>query len=160
MIEQKILIKSRGRRLFKIFLVSFIATVFLTIGFFENDTIYFILSGVLGFVVFVELATYGQTTIELTDSQLKIKRVAMFKIINENYQIDLKNIQSTYYKKKTYDSWMLVMQNLIWELFFPSGIDYLMVNKTNGKTEEIPFNGNEEELLKLKRKLPERIPNI
>ena len=72
--------------------------------------------------------------------------------------IELKNIQSSFYDKKIYDSWELI-QRLFWELFFPSGASYLIINKLDGKKEEIRFDGNESELLKLQKELPQRIPN-
>ena len=135
-----------------------LAITFFTLWLLDNNSFYIILTCVFGFVSLLEYTVYSQTTLELTDNYLKVKRKALMNVINEEYIIELGNIQSSFYNKKKYDAWELY-QSLLWELFFPSGQSYLIVNKLDGKKNEIPFNGNENELLKLQNKLPDRVPN-
>ena len=107
------------------------------------------------FMAFIEFAVYSQTTLELTNDKLTVSRKGLS---NENYEIDLKDITSSFYDKKTYDNWELY-QRLFLELLFPSGQSYLIINKQDGKSKKIPFNGNKSELLKLIQQLPNRLPN-
>lgn len=152
------IIKSRGRRILKIVFVLILTITFFTLWLFDNNSFYILLTCVFGFVSLLEYTIHSQTTLELTDNYLKVKRKAFMNAINEEYIIELKNIQSSFYDKKKYDAWELY-QRLLWELFFPTGQSYLIINKLDGKKNEIPFNGNENELFKLQNKLPDRVPN-
>jgi hypothetical protein len=134
------------------------AIVFFALWLFNCNTIYIILTCVFGFIALLEFVAYGQTTLELTDDYLKVQRKALLSSINEKYTIELRSIQSSFYENKKYDSWELY-QRVLWELFFPSGQSYLVILELNGKMKEIPFNGNENELLELMQQLPDRIPN-
>lgn len=124
----------------------------------NNDSNYLIISAIFGFVAISQYSMHFKTFIELTSDTLKIKRKGLLGLINDEYKIELNSIQSTYYEKKTFDNWELY-QRLLWELLFPSGQSFLIINLSRGKQEKIPFNGNEDQLKKLIEKLPERIPN-
>ena len=123
-----------------------------------DNSFYLVFLLILVFSALTELVFYTQTFIELADDSLIIQRKGLFNLVNEKHKIELKNIQSTYYKKRIYDSSELFHRFFL-ELFFPSGQSFFIVNLTNGKTKEILFNGNETELMKIKNKLPDRIPN-
>lgn len=151
-------IKSRNRRSLKIAFVLFLAIIFFILWLSNKSSIYILLTSIFGFASLLEYAVYSQTTLELTKSNLKVQRKALLNVINEEYIIELENIQSSCYEKKKYDAWELY-HRLLWELFFPSGQSYLVINKVDGNKHEIPFSGNENELMILKQKLPDRIPN-
>src|SRR5690554_823490 len=148
-------IKSRKRRVFRLSLFVFLAGYFLIRWIQKSDNDYWIISAFLLLFPLIELLTYSQTVLELTQSHLIVQRKGLVK---ESYEIDLNHIQSSFYDKKTYDLWELYHRFFI-ELFFPSGQSVLIVNLTNGKSKKIPFNGKENDVLRLIEKLPEQLPN-
>ncbi len=156
--EKQIEIKSKGRRVFKLIVVFILIIMFFVIYVNNKNTDNLWFSAILGFIALFELVTYGQTTLTLTSAYLNVKYSGFLLIMNNNLEIDLTEIQSSFYKRKKYDN-MGLMHRFFWELFFPSGHSYLTINKTNGKSVEISFYGNEENIIKLKEMLPERIPN-
>ncbi|WP_157454248.1 hypothetical protein [Crocinitomix catalasitica] len=158
MTKKSMIIHSKSRRSFKITFVLTLAIIFSIIWLLNNNSTYMILAGACCFLALLEYVVYGQTILELTTTQLKVQRKALLNTVNNEYVIELKNIQSSFYDKKIYDSWEL-SQRLFWELLFPSEQSYLIINILDGKKQEIPFNGNESELLKLQQKLPDRVPN-
>lgn len=158
MTQEKILLKSEGRPNFKIGFLIFIGAIFFITGIVNENTISLLLSGILAIVIIIESITYSQTTLTLTKSEFIIDRTSFFNSNNDSFKIELNDIQSAFYKKMTHDNWALLFRPL-WEFFFPSGESFLIINKLNGKTKKIPFNGNEKELLEFMSNLPERIPN-
>ena len=155
MSQKNIIIKSEGRRVFRIAIALIIGIAFFILWLQNNNLASALITGLFVFMAFIEFTAYCQTTLELTNDKLKVSRKGLS---NENYEIKLKDITSSFYDKKTYDNWELY-QRLFWELLFPSGQSYLIINKQDGKSKKIPFNGNEIELLNLIQQLPNRLPN-
>ena len=151
-------IKSRERRKFKIAIAVLGAIFFIVKWQLNENAAYVIFATILMFVVFIEIISYSQTFLELNKDVLKVEQKGILNFINEEYEIELNDIQSTFYEKKLYDNWALY-HRFFWELFFSSGQSFLVINRTNGKTVKIPFDGNESELMQLKNKLPDRVPN-
>ncbi|EDM45102.1 hypothetical protein SCB49_03239 [unidentified eubacterium SCB49] len=152
------IIKSESRKSIKIAFVVISAFIFFILWLVKDNSFYIFLTGIFGFISLLEYVAYGQTILELTATELKVQRKVMLNIISEDFTIELKNIQSSFYDKKTYDSWELY-QRLAWELLFPGGQSHLVIHKLDGKKHKIIFNGNETELLNLQKELPKRIPN-
>lgn len=151
-------IHSKNRNYLKTGFVLLLTVLFLILWFTKNQTFYIVFSGVLGFILLIEILSYSQSFIDLNDERIIIRHTAFFNLIKEDYHIELKNIQSSYFKKKKYDSWELY-QRFFWEILFPSGQSYLVINTEDGKKIKIPFSGNKNEILKLQQKLPDRTPN-
>lgn len=150
------IIKSRGKRNFKIVFVLTLAITSFSLWLFDNNSLYLALTCVFGFVSLLEYSFHCQTTLELTDTYLKVTRKGLMNTIDEEYMIELKDIQSSFYKNKKYDNWELY-QRLLWELSFPSGQSNLIIYKLDGIKIEIPFVEKGNELLKLHNKLPDRM---
>lgn len=151
-------IHSKNRNYLKTGFVLLLTVLFLILWLTKNQTFYIVFSGVLGFILLIEILSYSQSFIDLNDERIIIRHTAFFNLIKEDYHIELKNIQSSYFKKKKYDSWELY-QRFFWEILFPSGQSYLVINTEDGKKIKIPFSGNKNEILKLQQKLPDRTPN-
>jgi len=151
-------IHSKNRNYLKTGFVLLLTVLFLILWFTKNQTFYIVFSGVLGFILLIEILSYSQSFIDLNDERIIIRHTAFFNLIKEDYHIELKNIQSSYFKNKKYDSWELY-QRFFWEILFPSGQSYLVINTEDGKKIKIPFSGNKNEILKLQQKLPDRTPN-
>lgn len=148
-------IKSRKRKIFRLSLFTSVAVVFFIRWIIDNNSDNLIITAIFLFIPLIQIITYNQTILELTENDLKVRRKGL---INEEYNIELKNIRTTFYNEKKYDFWELYQRFLI-ELFFPSGQSILTINLINGDKKEIPFDGNVNDILELKEKLPERIPN-
>src|SRR5690554_7522251 len=113
-------IHSKNRNYLKTGFVLLLTVLFLILWFTKNQTFYIVFSGVLGFILLIEILSYSQSFIDLNDERIIIRHTAFFNLIKEDYHIELKNIQSSYFKKKKYDSWELY-QRFFWEILFPSG---------------------------------------
>ena len=148
-------IKSRKRRIFKLSLFTSVAVVFFIRWIIKNDFDNLIFSAIFLFIPLIQIIIYSQTILELTKNNLIVKRKGLIK---ENYEIELKNIRTTFYEEKKYDFWELYQRFFI-EIFFPSGQSFLIVNLIDGDQKKIPFDGNLNDILNLMKKLPERLPN-
>ena len=156
--EQKILIKSKGRRVFKLILVLTPTIIFTILGIQKNNTDYYIFPVILMVVGYIEIVSYSQTTLELDNEILIAKRKPKSYLNKEDYIIKLKKIQSYIYQENINSSWALY-QIFFWELFFPSGQSFLIINQIDGKQIKIQFDGNKKKLKKIMKYLPENIPN-
>lgn len=110
---------------------------------------------VLTFAFLVEWLIHAKTTLELSNNKLIIKRTGVFNLIKDDFEIDLDDIDGTYYDKKIYDRWE-IYQRFLWELIFPSGQSHLVIHLKNGKIQSIGFDGNEEELMAFLDSLPKK----
>lgn len=146
-------IKSRNRRILRISVVSVIAIYFGIKWLENNNSANLLFSLCLFFVAVIEISLYTQTFLELSHNSLKVKRKGGLNLINQEFELELKNIDYVFYKTKTYDNWELYFR-FFWELMFPSGQSSLIIHLKNNTIISIPFDGSKEELLNLIKKLP------
>src|SRR5690554_5081656 len=93
-------IHSKNRNYLKTGFVLLLTVLFLILWFTKNQTFYIVFSGVLGFILLIEILSYSQSFIDLNDERIIIRHTAFFNLIKEDYHIELKNIQSSYFKNK------------------------------------------------------------
>ena len=151
-------LKSKGRRYFRIGLALAVSVIFLFYGISDESTGQIVIAAAIAFSVFIELIIHEMTTIELTQTELKVNVSKLSGTLNDKYKIPLSEIQSRHYEKKTHDKGMLWIY-ILWELYFPTNKSHLIIHKDNGRTLEIPLNVTDQEAKNLLSKLPERIPN-
>lgn len=156
--DEAMKIKSRNRPYFKLSVFA-IVSLFCGLSWLNSaNMIALLVCFSLIFVIFVEFFAYTQTFLEVNENSLKVRRKGALNLVNEDFEIQLKDIQSTFYQQKVYDKWELY-QRFFWELFFPSGQSVLIIHLNCGETQQIPFDGNVHELVAFANKLPDRAPN-
>lgn len=149
------IIQSKERSYLRITIVACFALFLALHGFVKQSQLSMLFSLVLTFAFLVEWLIHAKTTLELSNNKLIIKRTGVFNLIKDDFEIDLDDIDGTYYDKKIYDRWE-IYQRFLWELIFPSGQSHLVIHLKNGKIQSIGFDGNEEELMAFLDSLPKK----
>lgn len=157
MTNNSIIIKSKGRRFFRIICTSIVAMILLFYGISYDVIILILLGGIICFIVLIELLVHNVTIIELNSIDLIVKYSKVSGLIKDEYKLNLNDIQSSHFKERKYDSGMVLLYPL-WELCFPSNNSSLIIYTRDGKLEEIPLNVNEKDLRILLDNLPHTSP--
>ncbi|SDL84257.1 hypothetical protein SAMN04488034_1175 [Salinimicrobium catena] len=89
---------------------------------------------------------------------MRVRTSKLSGAIKENNEIQLSEIQSRSFERKTHDGYMLAFHTL-WELYFPTNKSELTIHLQNGKRKEIPLNISDKAAKNLISRIPERIPN-
>ncbi|WP_123776023.1 hypothetical protein [Brumimicrobium aurantiacum] len=157
--DDKYILKSKGRRLFRIGFAVILIGLLLTYGLRDNSTVMLIFAAAIAFSVFIELIIHEETIIELTAEKMKVRISKLSGTIKDNYEIPLSEIQSRFFERKRYDGYGLAFHTL-WELYFPTNKSQLTIHLEKGRKKEIPLNVSDLEAKNLISKIPERIPNF
>ena len=123
----------------------------------DSSTGYF-LASLFGGVTLLEILIFSRATLELNEEELKVQRKMLIGVILDNYTIPLKDIRTSHYEVEKYDFWRL-MQNFLFEMFFPSGQSTFTILEMDGKKHELRFDANEPKVKTFLGKLPDRVPN-
>jgi hypothetical protein len=106
--DDKYILKSKGRRVFRIVFAVILSGLLLFYGLRDNSTGLLVFAAVIAFSVFIELIIHEETLIELTTNKMKVRISKLSGTIKDDYEIPLSEIQSRFFERKTHDGYMLV----------------------------------------------------